>query len=84
MPASAVTYVLAVYLLLVLLDATRGFKLFRRAVHAGSGVYCAVTRRSGWERTLCTERVFRSRITWVLVSLLMGAITLRVATDLSS
>ena len=82
---SVTTYALAAYLLLVLLDAAAGFRLFHRAVRAGAGLYCRVAgNRAAWQRERCTDRVFHSRPLWVLISLLMGALALRVATDLSS
>lgn len=82
MPATATTYLLAAYLLLVLLDGAAGFRLFRASVRAGAGLYCRATRQASWERERCTDRVFHSRAVWVVISLGMGALTYRVANDL--
>lgn len=64
---------LAVYLVLVFVDAAAGFGLYRNLVHTASGAYCALTNRSQFERYDCTSRVFYSRALWVLISLAMGA-----------
>jgi hypothetical protein len=63
---------LAVFLALVLLDSTMGFEVYRKAVHAGTGAYCAVTNRTAFERFDCTSRLFYSRPLWLVVSLLTG------------
>lgn len=63
---------LAVYLLLVFVDAAFGFGLYRRLVHAATGAYCAMTNRTQFERADCTSRVFYSRPLWLVISVLMG------------
>lgn len=64
--------ILAVYLVVVFLDAALGFDIYRRLVHGATGLYCAVTNRSQFERHDCTSRVFYSRTLWLLISVLMG------------
>lgn len=64
--------VLAVYLLVVFLDALAGFGLYRKAVHGLTGVYCKITNRERWEQFQCTDRVFYSHTLWVVISVLMG------------
>ena len=81
--ASLVTYVLGAYLLLVLVDAALGFRIFHRAVRAAAGLYCRVTRKAAWERERCTDRVFHNRAVWAVISVLLGGLAYRVATDLS-
>ena len=83
MAATVVTYVLGAYLLLVLLDAVLGFRLFRGVVRAGAGLYCRLTRKPAWERERCADRVFYSRWLWLAISLLMGSLTFRVVADLT-
>lgn len=64
---------LAVYLVLVFVDALAGFGLYRRLVHGAASAYCAVTNKSSWERNECTDRVFYNRTLWLVISLAMGA-----------
>lgn len=63
---------LAVYLVLVLVDAAMGFGLYRKSVHALTGAYCRLTRRNEWDRARCTERIVTSRLLWLLISAIMG------------
>lgn len=84
MPATKTTWVLAAYLALVLLDAVAGFRLFHRVVRAGAGAYCRLTRKPAWERERCTDRLFYSRALWLAISVLMGAVAYRVASDLQA
>lgn len=63
---------LAVYLVLVFADAFAGFGLYRRVVHAGTGLYCTLTRREKWEQYQCTDSLFYSHTLWVAISVLMG------------
>lgn len=69
---NALARFLAVYLLLVFIDALTGFGLYRKAVHVGTGVYCRLTRRQKWEQYQCTDRLFYSHTLWVAISVLAG------------
>ena len=82
--ASFATYVIAAYLLLVLVDAALGFRMFHGVVRSGAGLYCRLTRKPAWERERCTDRVFHSRALWILISVLMGSLAFRVAADLAA
>lgn len=64
--------VLAVLLVVVFADAAGGFGLYRSFVHAGTGAFCAVARRSEFERHDCTARIFYSKTLWLLISAGMG------------
>lgn len=65
---------LAIYLLVVLLDAALGFDLYRRLVHAGTGAYCKLTKRTRFERHECTARIFYSGTLWLVISMAMGLV----------
>lgn len=72
---------LAVYLLVVFLDAAAGFGLYRSLVHAATGAYCSLTNRTSFERYDCTSRVFYSRTLWLVISAAMGLAGGYVALD---
>ena len=63
---------LAVYLALIFLDAAAGFGLYKRLVHMATGGYCALTKRSEFERFACTNRIFYSREMWMALSVAVG------------
>lgn len=63
---------MAVYLLIVLLDAASGFGLYRRLVRGTVSLACDATHSTWWSKQECTERIFRSRGLWLLISGLMG------------
>lgn len=46
--------------------------MFRGVVHAGTGLYCSVTRRGWREREKCTSSIFYSPKLWLVISLAMG------------
>lgn len=64
--------VLAVFLLIVFVDAAGGFGAYRGVVHALTGAYCTVARRSEFQRYDCTSRIFYSRALWLAISVGMG------------
>lgn len=64
--------VLAVYLVVVLLDALSGYRLFRDLVRMVVGLFCKLANRSAWERERCTADIFYSKGLWLVISMLMG------------
>ena len=64
--------ILSIYLLVVLIDALAGYRLFRDLVHAVTGLYCKLTNKSWWERERCTADIFYSRALWLVISMAMG------------
>lgn len=63
---------MAVLMAVILLDALVGYRVFRNIIHAGTGMYCKVTRRGWWEREKCTSSIFYSQALWVVISVIMG------------
>lgn len=66
--------VLAVYLVLVMLDAVAGYRMFRNFVHLVTGLYCKMANKSWWEQERCTSDIFYSRALWLVISMIMGLI----------
>ena len=64
--------VIAVWLLLVAVDAATGFGMYRKLVWGVSGAWCAATNRDAFQRHECTARVFYSRGVWGFMSVLVG------------
>jgi len=71
---NALARYLALYLLVVFLDAALGFGAYKAWVRGGAAAYCFVTNQnSRWNRRACTNAVFYSSTLWRVISLLMGA-----------
>lgn len=63
---------LGVLLVVVLADAVFNFEVYRSGVRAIASGFCFVTNRSKADRDECTETIFRSRLLWLLNSIVMG------------
>lgn len=64
--------VLAALLAFVMLDAVFQFRLYLSGVRAVASGFCLVTNKSAAARDECTEAIFRSRLLWLLNSIIMG------------
>lgn len=69
---NALARFLAIYLLVVFVDAMLGWGVYRRLVLGATAGYCRVTNRTAFERFDCANRIFHSRALWMAIASAMG------------
>jgi hypothetical protein len=74
------SWMLSVWLVLIALDATLGWPVFRQFVQWCVTVWCSAVAPS-WDRDQCTARTFYSRRLWAVVSAAAAVAAWVVASD---
>lgn len=74
------SWILAVWLMMIAADATMGWPAFRNFVEWGVHLYCSAVGPE-WDREQCTARTFYSRRLWAVVAAGAAAGAWTVATD---